>query len=69
MINFYLESKNHIYGLAHTISKPGMSQAVLIRTMQSIEAESVRNGASDEETLRNLLNPIFDGLNYGNWPK
>ena len=44
------ESKNYIFGLAHTV--PSDNQAKLIRAIQKIEDECFKNGDGEKETVR-----------------
>ena len=64
----YRDAKNHIFGLAHNVCINGKEQAFLLRVLGDIEMESLKSGASGEQTIRNLLYPIIDGLSFGHWP-
>jgi hypothetical protein len=62
------DAKNHVYGLAHNVCNNKEEQAELLGVLQGIEKESILNGATGEQLIRNLLCPILDGLLWRNWP-
>lgn len=64
----YTDAKNYIYGLAHVVCRNGKEQKILLDTLHEIEYYSLTHGDEGHVIIRKLLNPIMDGLQYGNWP-
>jgi len=66
--NSFRLAKDHIYGLAHVLTKNKEEQEALIDEMREIEMTEYRQGSKNSTIIKELLNPIVDGLFYGNWP-
>ena len=64
----YRDAKNHIYGLAHHVCVDGKEQAFLLNHLGEVETHCLNHGMDGKDIIRELLNPIIDGLHYGNWP-
>ncbi len=64
----YRRAKDHVYGLAHNVCESGTEQAQLVDVLREIETVGYKNGMKNIKIIKQMLFPIMDGLQFGNWP-